>query len=119
MRLSKSRLETSLGSTVREYPSMRDVARISCTRRSELAIEVDIEELCAAGVPTAELVTAAVEETLACYAFPEEHWRRIRTNNRLNAFCARSGGAPHRRCLPRRAIGAKPYRLQMRGAITA
>jgi hypothetical protein len=25
----------------------------------------------------------AVEETLAYYAFPEEHWRRIRTNNPL------------------------------------
>jgi hypothetical protein len=31
----------------------------------------------------AELVEAAVEETLAYYAFPEEHWRRIRTNNPL------------------------------------
>src|ERR1700683_1317424 len=31
----------------------------------------------------AELVSAAVEETLAYYAFPEEHWRRIRTNNPL------------------------------------
>jgi len=30
----------------------------------------------------AELVETAVEETLA-YAFPEEHWRRIRTNNPL------------------------------------
>src|SRR6478735_8604534 len=29
----------------------------------------------------AELVEAAIEETLAYYAFPEEHWRRIRTNN--------------------------------------
>jgi transposase-like protein len=29
----------------------------------------------------AELVEAAVEETLAYYAFPEKHWRRIRTNN--------------------------------------
>ena len=29
----------------------------------------------------AELVEAAVEETLTYYAFPEEHWRRIRTNN--------------------------------------
>jgi transposase-like protein len=27
----------------------------------------------------AELVEMAVEETLAYYAFPEEHWRRIRT----------------------------------------
>ena len=31
----------------------------------------------------AELVEAAVEETLAYYAFPEEHWRRIRINNPL------------------------------------
>jgi putative transposase len=31
----------------------------------------------------AELVGAAVEETLTYYAFPEEHWRRIRTNNPL------------------------------------
>jgi putative transposase len=31
----------------------------------------------------AELVGVAVEETLTYYAFPEEHWRRIRTNNPL------------------------------------
>jgi len=31
----------------------------------------------------AELVHNTVEETLAYYAFPEEHWRRIRTNNPL------------------------------------
>ena len=31
----------------------------------------------------AEIVEAAVEETLTYYAFPEEHWRRIRTNNPL------------------------------------
>jgi putative transposase len=31
----------------------------------------------------AELVEGAFEETLAYYAFPEEHWRRIRTNNPL------------------------------------
>ena len=31
----------------------------------------------------AELVATAVEETLAYYGFPEEHWRRIRTNNPL------------------------------------
>jgi len=31
----------------------------------------------------AELVEQAVDETLAYYAFPEEHWRRIRTNNPL------------------------------------
>ena len=31
----------------------------------------------------AELAEVAVEETLTYYAFPEEHWRRIRTNNPL------------------------------------
>ena len=31
----------------------------------------------------AELVETAVPETLAYYAFPEEHWRRVRTNNPL------------------------------------
>jgi putative transposase len=31
----------------------------------------------------AELVEATVAETLAYYAFPDEHWRRIRTNNPL------------------------------------
>ena len=31
----------------------------------------------------AELVETAVEETLTYYAFPEEHWRRTRTNNPL------------------------------------
>src|SRR5262245_3173528 len=41
----------------------------------------------------AELVEAAVDETLTYYAFPEEHWRRIRTNNPLELTCARSGGA--------------------------
>jgi putative transposase len=29
----------------------------------------------------AELVATAVEETLAYYNFPEEHWRRIRTTD--------------------------------------
>jgi hypothetical protein len=31
----------------------------------------------------AELVAAAIQETLAYYAFPEQHWRRIRTNSPL------------------------------------
>lgn len=31
----------------------------------------------------AELVEASVHETLSYYAFPSEHWRRIRTNNPL------------------------------------
>ena len=31
----------------------------------------------------ADLVDGGIEETLAYYGFPEEHWRRIRTNNPL------------------------------------
>jgi putative transposase len=31
----------------------------------------------------ADLIETSVHETLAYYAFPEEHWRRIRTNNPL------------------------------------
>lgn len=31
----------------------------------------------------AELVESGIEETFAYYRFPEEHWRRIRTNNPL------------------------------------
>jgi transposase-like protein len=31
----------------------------------------------------AELVESGIGETLAYYVFPEEHWRRIRTNNPL------------------------------------
>ena len=44
-------------------------------------------EGCASGglplTTAAQLVEGSVEETLAYYAFPEEHWRRIRTNNPL------------------------------------
>jgi putative transposase len=32
---------------------------------------------------TAELAETGVAETLTYYAFPQEHWRRIRTNNLL------------------------------------
>ena len=50
----------------------------------EKAVRV-IEKLAALRLTrAAELVGAAVEETLTFYAFPEEHWwRRIRTNNPL------------------------------------
>jgi putative transposase len=44
----------------------------------------------------AELVEAGVEETLAYYAFPEEHWRRVRTNNPLERIL-REIRRPHRR----------------------
>src|SRR3974390_252092 len=37
----------------------------------------------------AELVETAVDETLAYYAFPEEHWRRIRTTHPLERILRR------------------------------
>jgi transposase-like protein len=50
---------------------------------SERAIRV-IEKLRGVRLTkAAELAEAGVEETLTYYAFPEEHWRRIRTNNPL------------------------------------
>jgi len=52
-------------------------------QRAKKAIRV-IEKLRALPLTkAAELAEAAVEETLIYYAFPEEHWRRIRTNNPL------------------------------------
>jgi hypothetical protein len=40
----------------------------------------------------AELVETAVPETLTYYAFPEEHWRRIRTTDEIDKrFCAWRG----------------------------
>jgi putative transposase len=40
----------------------------------------------------ADLVETAVPETLAYYAFPEEHWRRIRTTDEMDKrFCVWRG----------------------------
>ena len=41
----------------------------------------------------AELAETAVEATLTYYAFPEEHWRRIRTNNPLERILRDPTGA--------------------------
>ena len=45
---------------------------------------------------------AAVEETLSYYAFPEEHWRRIRTNNPLERILREDPAAHARREVPQR-----------------
>jgi hypothetical protein len=64
----------------------------------------------------AELATASFEETLSYYSFPEEHWRRIRTNNPLERVLreirrrTRVVGA-----FPGRSIGSQPGR----GTLTA
>ena len=49
----------------------------------------------------AEFVAATVEETLAYYAFPEKHWRRIRTNNPLEGILREIRRRP-------RVVGAFP-----------
>jgi putative transposase len=48
----------------------------------EKAVRV-IEKLRGLARPKPEFVDIAVEETLTYDAFPEEHWRRIRTNSLL------------------------------------
>ena len=59
----------------------------------------------------AELVEMAAEETLTYYAFPEEHWRRIRTNNPPRAHPARDQAAhARRRRIPGRTIRPQPRR---------
>jgi transposase-like protein len=61
-----------------------------------------VARLCELRLATAaELVETAVLETLAYYAFPEEHCRRIRTNNPLERIMREI----HRRT---RAVGAFP-----------
>ena len=52
-------------------------------RRREKALRVGAKLREQRLTRAAELVEGGIEETLAYYAFPEEHWRRIRTNNPL------------------------------------
>ena len=52
-------------------------------RNVSLLVAIGVNESGYRESRAAELVETAVEETLTYYAFPEEHWRRIRTNNPL------------------------------------
>lgn len=54
---------------------------VVAAREKALAVVAKLRALRLA--KAAELVERGVAETLAYYAFPEEHWRRIRTNNPL------------------------------------
>src|SRR6516225_6337239 len=56
-------------------------AQESCEAARRKAEEVIAKLRAMRLAKAAELVEAAIGETLAYYAFPEEHWRRIRTNN--------------------------------------
>jgi putative transposase len=87
----KSHLERVVRGTVEEtLNALLDAAMLKAIHASEdiaaareKAVRV-IEKLRGLRLArAAELVEAAIEETLAYYAFPEEHWRRIRTNNPL------------------------------------
>ena len=65
-----------------------------------------------AAAKAAELVEAAIGETLAYYAFPEEHWRRIRTTDEIdkgNLHCRGLGiGSARLRAGPPRVMRVKP-----------
>jgi transposase-like protein len=87
----KSHLERVVRGTVEEtLNALLDAAMLKAIHASEdiaaareKAVRV-IEKLRGLRLSrAAELVETAVEETLTYYAFPEEHWRRIRTNNPL------------------------------------
>ena len=58
-------------------------AQESCEAARRKAEEVIAKLRAMRLAKAAELVETAIDETLAYYAFPEEHWRRIRTNNPL------------------------------------
>jgi putative transposase len=81
-------------------PKMREVAAIlkaihaaeDVAEAREKALRVGAKLREQRMTKAAELVEGAIEETLAYYAFPEEHWRRIRTTH-WSASCARSGDA--------------------------
>jgi putative transposase len=72
-------------------PKMREVAAMlkaihaaeDVTEAREKALRVGAKLREQRMTKAAELVEGGIEETLAYYAFPEEHWRRIRTNNPL------------------------------------
>src|SRR6186997_1367392 len=72
-------------------PKMREVAAmlkaihasedIAAAREKALRVVAKLRDLRL--TRTAELVERGIEETLAYYHFPEEHWRGVRTNNPL------------------------------------
>ena len=65
----------------------------------------------------AALVEASVDESLAYYAFPDEHWRRIRTNNPLERILRRSSGE---RGLSARSPTANPHSISpLPGSVTS
>ena len=68
---------------VREVAAMLKAIHAQEDRSSALAkAKVVAEKLEAMKLgKAAELVRSGAEETLAYYAFPSEHWRRVRTNN--------------------------------------
>ena len=84
-RISKEDLKNTEADCIREIVALQERVGIGAVTDGEFpkAIRV-IEKLPALRLTkAAELAEAAVEETLAYYAFPEEHSRRIRTNNPL------------------------------------
>jgi transposase-like protein len=63
-------------------PQIQDLDAPSCLSLTYCS-RLDRENTRLRPANAAELVATVVEETLAYYDFPEENWRRIRTNNPL------------------------------------
>ena len=70
---------------VREVALMLKAIHASESRAAALKKAADVQERLREMKlgKVAEWVAETVEETLSYYAFPDEHWRRIRTNNPL------------------------------------
>ena len=72
-------------------PKMREVAAMLKAIHAAEDVEAAREKALRVGAKlrdlrltkAAQLVETGIEETLAYYRFPEEHWRRLRTNNPL------------------------------------
>ncbi len=86
---------------VREVAAMLKAIHAQEDRAAAEAKDVVAKLRAARMKKAAELVETGVAETLAYYAFPEPHWRRIRTNNPLERII----GEIRRRT---RVVGAFP-----------
>ena len=75
-----------LSECVHSYPSRKDEGRraqevLEDARERAQAVTQKLREMRLK--EAAKKVEDGIEETLTCYAFPSEHWLKIRTNNML------------------------------------
>jgi len=78
LRALRSSIRTPIGSGVKVIHAAEDV-HAAREKARQVVAKLRDQRLTKA----AELIETSVHETLTYYSFPEEHWRRIRTNNPL------------------------------------